>query len=37
MRKFFTNPQTLEELKQQYRALAMQHHPDRGGCVEVVE
>ena len=37
MKKFFTNPQTLEELKQQYRALAMQHHPDRGGCVETMK
>lgn len=26
--KYFNNPQTLEELKKQYRKLAMQHHPD---------
>lgn len=29
--KWFSNPATLEELKNQYRNLAMQHHPDRGG------
>ena len=29
--KFFANPQTMQELKQQYRDLAMQHHPDRPG------
>jgi len=28
---YFTNPQTLEELKKQYRALSMKHHPDKGG------
>ena len=35
--KWFKNPQTLEELKSQYRELAMQHHPDRGGNVEVMK
>lgn len=29
--KWFKNPQSLEELKKQYRELAMQNHPDRGG------
>ncbi len=29
--KWFVNPQTLEELKKQYKRLAMQHHPDLGG------
>lgn len=32
--KWFHNPQTAEELKEQYRKLAMQHHPDRGGILE---
>lgn len=29
--KWFSNPQTLEELKQQYKQLALKHHPDLGG------
>lgn len=29
--KWFNDPQTLEELKKQYKALAMEYHPDRGG------
>lgn len=29
--KWFTNPQTLEELKKQYKQLALKHHPDLGG------
>ena len=29
--KWFNNPQTLEDLKKQYKRLAMVHHPDRGG------
>jgi len=28
---YFQNPQTLEELKNQYRELAQKHHPDCGG------
>lgn len=31
--KWFSNPQTLEQLKKQYKKLAMQHHPDVGGSV----
>lgn len=29
--KWFNNPQTLEELKKQYKKLALANHPDRGG------
>ena len=29
--KWFNNPQTLEELKKQYKQLALKHHPDIGG------
>lgn len=31
MKRFFTECQTLDELKKAYRAAAMQNHPDRGG------
>ena len=34
---YFNNPQTLEELKKQYRELAMKHHPDRGGSDEAMK
>jgi len=37
-KNYFTpTPQTLEELKAQYRKLAMQHHPDNGGDVEIMK
>lgn len=29
--KWFNNPKTAEELKKQYKALAVKHHPDMGG------
>ena len=36
--QYFTPvPQTLEELKAQYRRLAMEHHPDRGGSEETMK
>ena len=38
MNRFFTpTPETLEELKAQYRKLAMLHHPDRGGDTELMK
>lgn len=32
--KWFNNPRTIEELKKQYRELAVKHHPDMGGKTE---
>lgn len=29
--KFFKDVKTIEELKEQYKKLAFEHHPDRGG------
>ncbi len=34
---FFKGIETLEDLKRQYRTLALQNHPDRGGDVEVMK
>ncbi len=34
---WFNNPKTLEELKKQYKTLAMKHHPDHGGTVEAMQ
>ena len=31
--KYFTQCKNLEELKKEFRRLAMIHHPDRGGDV----
>lgn len=31
MTKYFQNPQTLDDLKRQYKHLAQKHHPDVGG------
>lgn len=33
----FKNVSSLDDLKQQYRKLAMQHHPDAGGNTEVMK
>ena len=35
--KYFNNPQTLEELKKQYRELAHKHHPDNGGNIDIMK
>lgn len=35
--KYFTNIHTLDELKAQYRRLAMKYHPDRGGDLETMK
>ena len=32
--KWFVNPKTLEDLKAQYKRLAIANHPDRGGRTE---
>ena len=37
MGKYFENVNSLDELKKQYRRLAMQHHPDVGGTVEAMQ
>lgn len=35
--KYFTNCKNLEELKKEFRRLAMIHHPDRGGDQETMK
>lgn len=35
--KWFENPTTLEELKQQYKKLAFKNHPDMGGSTEAMQ
>ena len=37
MTQYFKDCKTLDELKAQYRRLAMQHHPDRGGSLETMK
>ena len=35
--KYFAIIKTLEELKKEYKRLALENHPDRGGDVEVMK
>ena len=37
LNKYFKNIKTLEELKREYKKLALANHPDRGGDVEVMK
>lgn len=34
---YFTNIQSIEDLKAQYKKLARQHHPDLGGSLETMQ
>ena len=34
---FFAGIETMEDLKKQYKRLALLHHPDRGGNEEVMK
>jgi hypothetical protein len=37
MKTFFTGIETMEDLKKEYKILALLHHPDRGGDEEVMK
>lgn len=37
MNRYFKNINTLEELKKEYKRLALDNHPDRGGDVEIMK
>lgn len=35
--KYFSNCKTADEVKKEFKKLAMQHHPDRGGDVKIMQ
>ena len=35
--RYFVRIETLEDLKKQYKKLALENHPDRGGDVEIMK
>jgi len=37
MKDYFEHVHTVEEIKKKYRRLAMLHHPDRGGSVDIMQ
>lgn len=37
MNNYFTEMIGVEKIKTRYRELALQHHPDIGGCVEIMK
>lgn len=37
MTQYFENVKTLDELKKQYRRLAIKYHPDMGGSTEIMQ
>lgn len=37
MKKYFEGIETLEQLKKEYKKLAMENHPDKGGNVEIMQ
>ena len=36
-KRYFNNPETLEELRKQYKELLKKYHPDNGGSEEVTK
>ena len=36
-KKYFNNPETLEELRKQYKELLKKYHPDNGGSEEATK
>lgn len=35
--KYFKNCNNIEDIKKQYKNLAFEHHPDKGGCTEIMK